>query len=417
MKNRDLINLSDVGLFLKNKILERDFWIAFILSYPFYADYLSWWFLLPPTLILFVQVFKNIRIEYDKFLYTCPLIIIIFFHLLALVFSNTPFAYQVLKDCLISGILICAFLFAEKNLIRYFSFFVIPIALVTAILGLGKVYLLENGYLFGPLLENCSTYPIGSALCVNYNNAGMLWLVASILCAQRNNWVILPIIIVAGVLSGSRRFLLLMPLVPVVWILVACWSQKLKFTFCVLATIILYSVIVNPALTERVRTGALPYKVLFSETREIDFDQINERINPTYTTVVLGTMTDGTFGTSSRLNLWKYGYSMVGFLPQGWMYHSKFSCKFSACNEFHYPHLPILSEWIIGGIFGAIVSLWLYLSSFYRSYLADSPINLCLFLAVLPYTLISGDTILSLPTCLAVMMLSSMGGLVSIKEK
>ena len=84
--------------------------------------------------------------------------------------------------------------------------------------------------------------------------------------------------------------------------------------------------------------------------------------------------------------------------------------------DFHYPHSPIISEWLIGGVLGALASFLFYFVSIYRSYIANSRLNLVLLFAVLPYSFISGDTILSLPTCISVMMVSSMGGLLSNKQ-
>ena len=413
MMFRKILDMSYLVTPVRQKVTDRDFWAAFILSFPFYADYVSWWLLLPPILIFFTISCKDLSFDYDKLIYVFPLVFFVFFHLFALSFSTTPFAYQVIKDCLICSILIFAFVFTKRNIIDYFFSFIMPLAVTTAVLGLGKVYLLEVGYLFGPLLENCASYPMGTSLCVNYNNVGMLWLLAGIACVRKNSWIILSVLMVAGILSGSRRFLLLLPLVPLAWIFVSGWSQNLKFVLCILTSMLLYSGIVSPTITEQPHTDKRQFKVLFSEKNDVEIAKKNERFYPN---VVLETVVDGTYGISSRTDFWKYGFSMVGWLPQGWKYHALFSCKFSNCTDFHYPHSPIISEWLIGGVLGALASFLFYFVSIYRSYIANSRLNLVLLFAVLPYSFISGDTILSLPTCISVMMVSSMGGLLSNKQ-
>ena len=92
---RKILDMSYLVTPVRQKVTDRDFWAAFILSFPFYADYVSWWLLLPPILIFFTISCKDLSFDYDKLIYVFPLVFFVFFHLFALSFSSSsPSKYQ-----------------------------------------------------------------------------------------------------------------------------------------------------------------------------------------------------------------------------------------------------------------------------------------------------------------------------------
>ena len=75
-----------------------------------------------------------------------------------------------------------------------------------------------------------------------------------------------------------------------------------------------------------------------------------------------------------------------------------------------YPHFPILSEWLVGGLAGAVVAVAIYFflfRSIWRSGRAGwtSGSN-AIALAVVPYSLLSGDTLFSIPQFIIVCLLA-----------
>ncbi|MNI44628.1 hypothetical protein D3C73_990100 [compost metagenome] len=220
-------------------------------------------------------------------------------------------------------------------------------------------------------------------------------------------------LIAAGALSSSRRFVVLMVLIPVAWVLLegrSVWFKSLLVGF--VSTFLIYAVS-DPASFERYRFGGEPYRVL-----EFNFDSDSAmvqslenrdgvpKINRSAPMAMLGTMADGTLGTGSRLEYWKLGTSMMGWFPQGWSYHKVFSCSFSPCSEYNYPHISIVTEWIIGGVVFGLIAIAFYAWPFLLIWRTKSVVVISLFLVSVPYSLISGDTVFSLPVCIACMLVA-----------
>ena len=397
---------------LRNKadcILSKGFLGGMAMAAPFYAEFFSWrWagLLVVPFLLLALIFRERVKGPHWAVL---PMIALLLLHAVALGLSDTIFASQVIKDLVLACFLLVIYFLADKDTSVGFFYSILPLALVTSVLGLIKAGLMERGYLVGVLIESCSFNPPGSTLCVNYNNLGFIWLVGILGCLNKRFWWLLPLLIAAGALSGSRRFVVLMVFIPVVWVLLEGRSAVAKSVFTVLFSTVLIYGVTDPVSFDRYRSGEEPFRVLefkFDAEDGVESDHFTVKINRSAPMVMLGTMADGTLGMGSRLDFWKLGVSMLGWMPQGWSYHEVFSCSFSPCSEFHYPHMSIMTEWIIGGGIFGFVAIAFYAWPFLLILRAKRVLPIALFVVTLPYSLISGDTVFSLPICIACMLVA-----------
>lgn len=392
-------------------ILNKGFLGGLAMCTPFYAEFFSWrW-----AGLLVVPFFLLVLIRREKV--KCPnwavlpMIALLLLHAVALCLSETAFASQVIKDLIIASFLLVIYFLADEDTSVGFFYFLVPLALVTALLGLVKAGLLDRGYLVGILIESCSFNPPGSTLCINYNNLGFIWLVGILGCLNKRFWWLLPLLIAAGALSGSRRFVVLMVFIPIVWVLVEGRSAIAKSLCIALFSTVLVYVVTDPVSFDRYRFGGEPFRVLEfkfgAEVAEIvESSHFTAKINRSAPMAMLGTMADGTLGTGSRLDFWKLGASMLSWVPQGWSYHEVFSCTFSPCSEFNYPHMSIMTEWIIGGVIFGFVAIAFYAWPLSLIWRAKRVLPIALFVVALPYSLISGDTVFSLPICIACMLVA-----------
>lgn len=385
---------------------------------PFYAEFFSWrWTLLlaAPLFVLLLIRRENIK---KPSLEILPMVLLLLLHVVALIFSHTMFVGQVVKDLIIASFLLFVYVLADEDMLAGFFLTLMPLALVSALLGLVKASLLDRGYLIGFIVEGCSYYPAGSALCVNYNNLGFLWLVAALGCIKIRFWWAIPFLIAAGALSSSRRFIVLMAFLPFVWIIIQGRLVIIKSVVVTLLSALLVYVVSDPVSFERFRYGGEAYKVLsigdinvmngggVKRSSSLINDLSEVKINRSTPEAMLSTMADGVGGGGSRMKFWSLGLSMVSWLPQGWVYHKVFACEFSSCKDFHYPHMSVITAWIIGGVFFALVAIAFYVWPFWCIFRERKIVPTVLFLFALPYSLISGDTVFSLPICLACMFVA-----------
>lgn len=384
---------------------------------PFYAEFFSWFWAAALALpLLFMAVFKRGKLSLPNAA-ILPMLGLLLLHVAALGYSETRFEFQVIKDLITASFILSVYLLADEDTSDGFFSAVIPLGVITALLGLIKAGLLDRGYLVGVILDNCYYYPAGSALCVNYNNLGLLWLVAALGCLKNRWWLLLPILVAAGMLSSSRRFIVLAGILPFVWVVLQGIPAVTKSVLVAVMVLLTIYCVTDPASFERYRFGQEPYKVVFSfdnkDTRvSIDTvsnaDAIGEavQINRSVPSAMLSTMADGTLGTASRLAYWDLALSSLGWVPQGWSYHEEFSCFFSSCTEFHYPHMSIMSEWIIGGFVFGMIAILFYVLPAWTVLRQKSTVHIALLMFAVPYSLISGDTVFSLPVYISCMLVA-----------
>ncbi|WP_145978859.1 hypothetical protein [Pseudomonas mosselii] len=432
--------------------LNKSFWAGVALAFPFYAEFFSLRWLLVGLLPFILLAFLWRRPVKFPSAAILPMVLLISLHVVALGVTDTAYAHLVIKELIIASGLLFIYFLAGEDVSKGFFAVLIPLGLVTALFGLAKAALLYRGYLIGFLLDSCGSYPAGSALCVNYNNLGFLWLVAALGCVRNRLWFGLPILIAAGALSSSRRFLVLMVFLPFVMVLLEGRAAWLRASLLVVVSTLAVYAIADSESFERFRYGKEPYSKILSFDKEKLSGSAKEelsagasaetelstgtgttaeaelslgaaadakaesspgaganaiiKINRSAPSAMLGTMSDGALGAGSRLSYWKLAFSNLGLLPQGWRHHELFSCTFSSCDKFHYPHMAIMTEWLIGGFFFGLVAVAFYVWPLWVVWRQGSVIHIALLMMALPYSLISGDTVFSLPGVVASLLVA-----------
>jgi hypothetical protein len=281
---------------------------------------------------------------------------------------------------------------------------------------------------------------------------------------SRKLWPLLLLVVVmsAGLLAGSRRFLLLMLLLPVFWAIAEFTRRatiKVAGNFAVkvitisVAALAVVKLASAPEEFERFRFGDEKYTVLslgslWSKSPAAPEPVTVQSPNRAYPEVIAGTINDVDIETqrstpeanesplsevspvdspapeiqsndvgaqiaeedapASRLDRWNFAFDLIRKNPivgSGFAYHEMFSCKFVNCKFIDYPHMTIASEWLIAGILGAVLGLLFFVSLLVGAFkLGTLGMTSAASIAVvftMPYSLISGDTILSTPHLIA----------------
>jgi len=433
-----------------------------------------------------------------------PVLLLGLFHFCGLWRGQTPFGVRVLVDTGIVAAAVVVFLLghtegdAPEEMLRGFFSALVPFTVVIAVIGLIKAALLEGGYLLGFLHALYPDhYPPGTSLRGDYNLfslsmlIGGLGLVSRIVnenARSRNlalGYFTLALVLTAGILAGSRRFLLISLLIPALWFtagilvfpkrllvervilpmaVVACAVGLLAGNWLVNvpAPLHKYKVLylfpgsmenavqkrpsekMSPAAEERAAAPEGIYKdqdkqtvgrtdlsserevaakqTLRTEQRRVEkgVEPVAEAektgtVMPVHPAEMLGTLQrDQVYGLDSRVDRWQLALDLLAqgawLGGMGFAYHEVFSCRFAACSFLDYPHFPILSEWLIGGVAGAVVAVAIYFLLF-RSIWRSGRVGLtsgssAIALAVVPYSLLSGDTLFSIPQFIIVCLLA-----------
>lgn len=412
---------------------KRDLCLGLALATPFLADLVPWritgLFAIPWVLTFILQRWSVVTFRWPSPI-EVAIAILIAAHYSALILTTSPFQASLWKETLVATALLgMAVVSNPKNPLKVAKGFfaaVVTIGALTAIVGLIKLGLQDRGYLLRFIIDACpGQYPQGTNLCTDYNVMGITWLVAGV---GLISWhlrtgsllalLILPIVLAAGFSVGSRRFLLFAAYLPLMWLVLALWSSGWRaFTREMAALVIvamgtwaLISTISSPQSFERFRFGAEEMTVieirlpnLFGFPTDDDAVRPPNRANPD---VIAGTI--DMEGLSSRSVRWKLGVELLAERPiagRGMTYQKIFSDQFSQGKIWDYPHLPVLSEGLIGGVPLLLVALGIYIGC--ALLILRAPLALHLtgagsaFLLSTGVAGFSGDTLFSIPQWLA----------------
>lgn len=353
-----------------------------------------------------------------------PLVVLVCMHVAALVLpgTSTPFSGDVIKDLLFFGILVAAcFTVADDNgecVLRGFTDVLIPVASGAAMLGLIKYGLLERGYVIDVIaIVNGGHYPAGTALRIDYNMFALLMLAgaAAILArAHARGWparyaILLTLVVAAGFLTGSRRFMVLSPLIVAYWAFLIAPARPSARDIARMTAVAVGAVALCWFLPVSVPvSGGSDSKPHRFEV--IDLIGSNARPSDVVMppSVPLGTIASSMdpregYGIGSRWERWVLARDLLAakspFFGMGFAYHSDYACAFSKCAHIDYPHAPVISASLLGGPLGALAAIAYYgllLWSIWRSGRDGLRAGAsAVVLATLPFAMISGDTILS----------------------
>lgn len=443
----------------------RGFLAGLALATPFVASPLpapiASLLVVPLLLDLFI---RGIRLR--PLLKPAPIVIVIgcfaVLHLGALAIGSTPFARDVIKNLVWSGgavgivLLASAEIDHREQIISGFLAIMALTAIPIAIAGLVKYWLQLHGILFGSMINSCfGRYPQGTTFCGDYNLFALYLGVAAIAVSwfllHRKNGKLatiilsigLAIVFTADVYAGSRRFIALAVIIGAYWGVHAIFSPYRVFRSAVIPLIFgialtFYfglprdkiadedTVTVAQIVAGWLNLPKQPSPIELLETKmppigtygPASTDEKGGRrvlsardVSPR----ALATTFEDNYGFGSRVDKLKLGWEMVkenGYLlGRGFSYHEIFSCKFVECKFIDYPHSPVLSAWIGFGVIGLLLAIAFYVVTAINIWISGKYGLLSgttmVVLATLPYSAISGDTILSLPHIIGAAMMAS----------
>ncbi len=225
------------------------------------------------------------------------------------------------------------------------------------------------------------------------------------------SFVLMVPLISAGLAIGSRRFLLLLPLLIVI-LPVLVWHFR-SFSQAVLEGVgiavvfgvswVTLSLIAAPEEFEKFRFGEESFTVIFDfwEAQSGAMLQGVYLPNRAYPDVILGTIDQNSL--DSRIERWKFGieqFRSAPFWGGGFNYQELFSERFVKGTFLDYPHLPLMSEALIGGVPLFLLGLAIYVLlslGAARSIWSGEAVGLGLmYIGASGVAIISGDTMLSI---------------------
>ncbi len=298
------------------------------------------------------------------------LVVTVLTYLYGIVLS-TEMYYEFLLREIGNGIIAVMIVFSIANsgwsaaemarLVRTAAIVMLLIGIFVSVVGAYKFWLFVSAgeQLAFIVSASGSEYPWGTSLVTDYNFYALTIIAAILsglfLAADARPGVqsllafCIVFMFVVGILAGSRRFWLVAP----VFVLAQCswmvYRRGIVRNGALLGTLLLCLVGLPVVLY-----------VLASDVFEIviaiawDFQYR------------LSTMFDSDtgFGMGSRFGIWSFAIDRLeGSVPwfgDGFDYIGRFSCEFAQCGGAGYPHMPILSGYLYGGVLAAIANFALY---------------------------------------------------------
>lgn len=219
----------------------------------------------------------------------------------------------------------------------------------------------SRGETLGYILAASSKgYPWGTSLVSDYNFYALTILTAILsalyLCKGRTAGLQVALaltvaaLIVVGFLAGSRRFWVVAPLfilMQLVWMMSKSGARAYLPLLAVISILLVgtplaISAAADEGLVDLITTG---WDLQYRLRTLVD--------------------TDAGFGLRDRFELWYVAADrLTGVTPwvgSGFDYMRWFSCEFGDCGGDGYPHMPILSAYLYGGIVAGAAALAVYL--------------------------------------------------------
>ncbi len=405
-------------------------------SMPF-LRHLSWLFL-PLALWGFALVFFHPELRPTKpDLLVSLLLANLFFFALGMLLTKELLPAAVWKDLARGSyaVLLAAVVMAltrtraqASSLLRWFTGSAAAVAVAAAAFGTVKCCLLLCGFEL-PFLAQCTPpiYPWGTSLACDYNFFGLSLLIGGL--ALLYYWrtantghaallwaLLLGLVIVVGAYAGSKRFWLATPVVFV--------AQLQRYRYCS------YSAMHRPRWVA-LATGVACAAVVLSSTflgltahtlqargdtqhplEKVKIEQIQIMIESYQARARSMVTSKDMFNASARLDRWLFAVELsrqrrTAWLGGGFDYQRAFSCKFVDCALADYPHNPVLSALLYGGIVACGICALLILCTVSWAVRAlrnthQSTLAGLILLVTLLFVVVSSDTIFSTPVFSAV---------------
>jgi len=255
------------------------------------------------------------------------------------------------------------------RLVGALAWAILAVGVFVGALGAWKLWLFvsEGQVLEFVVAASSKDYPWGTSLHSDYNFYA-LTILAAILSAMFLSTGRRPIVqciltlliiglLVVGFLAGSRRFWFV---APVFIALQSVWTisrNGIRPNLPLFGTL-LFLVI------------GLPLALLFSGDESASrmvtssWDAVQATWNLQHRLMTILDSSGG-FGMGARFEIWGFAIERLeGGVPwtgSGFDYMSRFSCEFGDCSGGGYPHMPILSAYLYGGLIAGIVAAAFYI--------------------------------------------------------
>ena len=409
------------------------YYIAGLLSLPLIIQtfpYIGWVFF---ASIVFLIPFVILKKDSICKSFNETLIIIIFLvvstFLFALITDAKSISIEVLKD-LFRGIafflvaIILVLLNKDrseflKKIIQISRTIILTAGFIGAILGLFKFFMIKFEHKISILNNSLGEYPLGTSLVTDYNFYALSLLITLLIAIRF--WInsddtkkalfygcIFSVVINAGIFAGSRRFLasaapVLLILLFTVFIKENESFKKLKWKE-LFSTLLITTVLIHGGLylsDSECQRGKLGCSGL-NGISQLEH-RVESLIKPSIQTV------------SPRVERWFYAFEIIKpsqlLLGSGFSYRKEFGCKFNDCKIDDYPHAPILSALLYGGVIGFLSTLACFFYALVTAYQIltrhSSHADLALgLIATTIFVFISGDSLLSMPVFLSMLLIS-----------
>ena len=221
------------------------------------------------------------------------------------------------------------------------------------------------------------------------------------------------LLISLGLLSGSRRFfvtaLLFLPLVLSFFVFSSRISKaQFGYLLCYTSISLLFILSISHFVDFTVFVPKGNSLIFIASELDSHFSTRYSHLNAypiehTYRTLI---DYEQSFGLSARLERWNMALSLINLKVvisgNGFDYLNIFGCHFAGCAYSDYPHNPALSALLSSGALGLISCIALYaVTCFFGIRLLVYSRKFsewgAVMLMVIPYTLISGNTLFSMP--------------------
>lgn len=306
------------------------------------------------------------------------------------------------------------------NIIKDCSKVIFFTSIVLAIFGLAKYNMSLSGFRLDFLISDSQRYPWGTSLVGDYNFYALTLLIggftvikywsgsASSLSAVLYG-CIFSIIYYAAWFAGSRRFWVASPVLFGLYFyhidgirralnLKLKWREFIVGMILALSLISILNYIAKLTYIDSINGYEFVGSVAAIDTRAADFVQSR-----------------GLSGVPSRTYRWAHAFEIGGIKSElfggGFGYRKDYGCLFNKCKVDDYPHAPILSAFLYGGIIAAFLTAALFFYALFISYqliksrsiFADLAFGL---VAVVIFSSVSGDTLFSLPVFFSMLIMA-----------
>lgn len=408
--------------------------LSFFLALPLVVQtfpYLGWiFFACIPSLFFMIYLISKKDCNYKLFTNSSSivifLLIIIFFYGMLLDVKSVSNA--VIKD-LVRGaafLLATVFLLQLKNvgeldvlkkIVETSRIIILISGVIGAGFGLLKYWFAQFGYEINFFYNSIGEYPWGTSLVTDYNFYSLSLLIALLISLQfwrqsvstKKSLIyscIAGVLLSAGVLSGSRRYLIFVVFLLLILFLYILFKglepiKRLRWKELFAAIFVTLSLIFGVIYITN-------YVIQSSGSR---FSALDARLEARVERLVA----EPTMAVYPRVDRWAYALQLIKpselLSGSGFSYRQEFGCKFDACKGDDYPHAPILSALLYGGVLGFLIVAGAFfcalqtvrrILSSHGNYL-DIALGLT---ATILFVSISGDSLFSVPVFFSMLLIS-----------